>query len=117
MSVTPTYPGVYIQEVDSGSRLVTGGATAITAFIGRAPMGPANVPTTVFDYGEFQKLFGGRTRDLPMTYAVEDFFNNRRPQAVIVRICAGAPLGTPSTMDLIGADPKYTLTSKLRGPV
>ena len=114
MPVTPTYPGVYIQEVDSGSRVVSGVATAITAFIGRAPLGPANVPTTVFDYGEFQKLFGGRTRDLPMTYAVEDFFNNGGSEAIIVRVCPGAPRGTPSTFMLSDA---YKLTTKLTGPI
>jgi phage tail sheath protein FI len=117
MPVTPTYPGVYIQEVDSGSRTVSGVATAITAFIGRAPKGPANYPTTVFDYGEFQKTFGGRTRDLPMTYAVEDFFNNGGSQALIVRITAGAPLGTRSHLDLKTGDNPYTLKTKLTGAI
>ena len=115
MPVSPTYPGVYIQEVDSGSRVVSGVATSITAFVGRTSQGPANTPLTVFDYGEFQKLFGGRTRDLPMTYAVEDFFGNGGSQAVIVRVCAGAPLGSPSSVDLKTDDPKYTLTTKLKG--
>ncbi|MBV9407678.1 MAG: hypothetical protein JO164_02575, partial [Candidatus Eremiobacteraeota bacterium] len=115
MPVSPTYPGVYIQEVDSGSRVVSGVATSITAFVGRTSQGPANTPLTVFDYGEFQKLFGGRTRDLPMTYAVEDFFGNGGSQAVIVRVCAGAPLGSPSSVDLKTDDPKYTLTTKMKG--
>jgi uncharacterized protein len=117
MPVTPTYPGVYIQEVDSGSRTVTGVATAITAFIGRAPRGPANDAATVFDWGEFQKTFGGRARDLPMTYAVEDFFNNGGTQALIVRVCAGAPLGTKSLLDIKTDDPKYTLKTNLTGAV
>jgi uncharacterized protein len=117
MPVSPTYPGVYVQEVDSGSRTVSGVATSITAFIGRAPMGPANYPTMVYDYGEFQKAFGGRARDLPMTYAVEDFFNNGGSQALVVRVCAGAPLGTKSLLELKGDDPKYILKTKLTGPV
>jgi phage tail sheath protein FI len=29
-----TYPGVYIQEIPSGVRTITGVATSITAFIG-----------------------------------------------------------------------------------
>jgi uncharacterized protein len=85
MPVSPTYPGVYIQEVDSGSRVVTGVATSITAFVGRAAMGPANEPVMVYDFGEFQRTFGGRVRGLPMTYAVEDFFGNGGGQALIVR--------------------------------
>ena len=40
MPVTLTYPGVYIEEVPSGVRTITGVATSITAFIGRALRGP-----------------------------------------------------------------------------
>lgn len=36
MPVTLTYPGVYIEEVPSGVRTITGVATSITAFVGRA---------------------------------------------------------------------------------
>lgn len=117
MPVSPTYPGVYIQEVDSGSRVVSGVATSITAFIGRTLQGPANTATTVFTYGEFEKLFGGRTRDLPMTYSVEDFFNNGGSQAVIVRVCSGPPLGTAASVKLPGINPAVTITSALKGTI
>ena len=36
MPVTPTYPGVYIEEVKSSVHPITGVATSITAFLGRA---------------------------------------------------------------------------------
>lgn len=39
-----TYPGVYIEEVPSGVRTITGVATSITAFVGRAARGPVNDP-------------------------------------------------------------------------
>ena len=39
MPITPTYPGVYIEEVPSGVRTITGVATSITAFVGRAKKG------------------------------------------------------------------------------
>ncbi len=42
MPVTLTYPGVYVEEIPSGVRTVTGVATSITAFIGRALRGPVN---------------------------------------------------------------------------
>jgi phage tail sheath protein FI len=47
MPVTPTYPGVYIEEVPSEVRTITGVATSITAFIGRALRGPVNEPMWV----------------------------------------------------------------------
>ena len=40
MPVTLSYPGVYIEEVSSGVRTITGVATSITAFVGRALRGP-----------------------------------------------------------------------------
>ena len=86
MPVTPTYPGVYIEEVPSGVRTITGVATAITAFIGRAPRGPVNDPTRVQNFGDYTRAFGGLSLDSTMSFAVQQFFNNGGTNAVIVRV-------------------------------
>jgi len=86
MPVTPTYPGVYIEEIPSGVRTIMGVATSITALIGRAVKGETNEPKSVMNYGEFTRLFGGLHVDFPMSYAVKDFFLNGGGQAVIVRL-------------------------------
>lgn len=86
MPVTPTYPGVYIEEIPSGVRTITGVATSITAFIGRTLRGPVNEPTTVNNFGEFERLFGGLAPDHTVAYAVQDFFGNGGAQAIIVRL-------------------------------
>src|SRR3569832_2391142 len=65
MPVTLSYPGVYIEEVPSGVRTITGVATSITAFIGRALRGPANDPTRVQSFAEFERRFGGLARRGP----------------------------------------------------
>jgi len=39
MPITPTYPGVYIEEIPSGVRTIIGVATSITAFVGAAHAG------------------------------------------------------------------------------
>ena len=91
MPVQPTYPGVYIQELPSGVRPIVGVATSVTAFVGRTPKGPVNDPTTVFNFGEYERLFGGLDLDSSMSYAVRDFFLNGGGQAVIVRLFAGTP--------------------------
>ena len=44
MPVSTSYPGVYVTEVDSGVHTITGVATSITAFIGRAARGAAGDP-------------------------------------------------------------------------
>ncbi|MGA2128608.1 MAG: phage tail sheath C-terminal domain-containing protein [Xanthobacteraceae bacterium] len=89
-----TYPGVYIQEVASGSSTITGVATSITAFVGRTlmgPMGPTEPPMHCFSYAEFERHFGGRSYDYPLSYAVEDFFQNGGSHAVIVRVTGTDP--------------------------
>jgi phage tail sheath protein FI len=102
MPVQPTYPGVYIEEVPSGVHTITGVATSITAFIGSAPRGPVNEATTINNFGDYERIFGGLSLNSPMSYAVRDFYLNGGSQAVIVRLANGGhastitlPTGTP----------------------
>ncbi len=86
MPVSPTYPGVYIEEIPSGVRTITGVATSITAFLGRARLGPVNEPITINSFGDFERQFGGLAVDYPLSYAVRDFYLNGGSQAIIVRL-------------------------------
>jgi hypothetical protein len=86
MPVTPTYPGVYIEEIPSGVRTITGVATSITAFIGRTSHGPANTPIQVNSFADFERMFGGLSITSPLSYAVRDFYLNGGSQALIIRL-------------------------------
>ena len=86
MSLSLTYPGVYIQEIPSGVHAITGVATSITAFIGRAARGPDNRAYTVNSFGDFERVFGGLWAPSSLGYAVRDFFLNGGGQAIIVRL-------------------------------
>lgn len=86
MPVTTTYPGVYIEEVPSGVRTITGVATSITAFIGRAKRGPVNEAKTINSYSDFERIFGGLWAESTMSFAVRDFYLNGGSQAIIVRL-------------------------------
>src|SRR4051812_18034912 len=86
MPVVPTYPGIYIEEIPSGVRTITGVATSITAFIGSAPRGPVDEPTTINSFADYERIFGGLSRDTTMSYAVRGFYLNGGSQAVIVRL-------------------------------
>ena len=103
MPVQPTYPGVYIEEVASGIRTITGVATSITAFIGRALLGPVNEPVTIHSFGDYERNFGGLSVDSTMSYAVRDFYLNGGGTALIVRIAADdaarAEVELPATAD------------------
>jgi phage tail sheath protein FI len=96
MPVTPTYPGVYIEEIPSGVRTITGVATSITAFIGRASRGPDNQAITINSYADFERIFGGLSLDSSLGYAVRDFYQNGGSQAIIVRLHNGAKAATLS---------------------
>jgi len=86
MPVTVLYPGVYVEEISSGVRTITGVATSVTAFLGRARMGPVNEPVQINNYGDFERRYGGLAVDYPLSYAVRDFYLNGGSQALIVRL-------------------------------
>ena len=86
MPITPTYPGVYIEEIPSGVRTITGVATSITAFIGRAARGPTDEPVTITNFGDYERIFGGLSLLSTMSFAVRDFYLNGGSQAIIVRL-------------------------------
>ncbi|MDJ0675858.1 MAG: phage tail sheath subtilisin-like domain-containing protein [Calothrix sp. MO_167.B42] len=98
MPITPTYPGVYIEEIPSGVRTIIGVATSITAFIGRALRGPVNDPITINNYGDYERIFGGLWVESSMSYAVRDFYLNGGSQAIIVRLVA--PDAEPATITM-----------------
>lgn len=98
MPAAVSYPGVYIEEIPSGVRTITGVATSITAFIGRASRGPTDRsgptdgptdrigPVAINSFGDFERVFGGLGVNYPMSYAVRDFFLNGGSNGVIARI-------------------------------
>jgi phage tail sheath protein FI len=86
MAVALSYPGVYVAEIPSGVRTITGVATSVTAFIGRALKGLTDQATDILNFGDFERQFGGLWVDSTMSFAVRDFFLNGGSHAVIVRL-------------------------------
>lgn len=84
-----TYPGVYVEEVASGVRTITGVATSIAALVGRARKGPEDTAVEITSYADFERKFGGLWLDSTLGYAVRDFFINGGSHAVIVRLFHG----------------------------
>lgn len=90
MPVAPTYPGVYIEEISSGLRTITGVATSITAFVGFTQRGDVDYATHIFSFADFERAFGGVTVDSPLSHAVKHFFQNGGTEAYVVRAAQGA---------------------------
>jgi phage tail sheath protein FI len=85
MPVRPTYPGVYVEEVPSGVRTITGVATAITAFVGRTYRGPVDEPVRMQSQADYERVFGGLWLQSPLSYSVQHFFQNGGTDAIVVR--------------------------------
>ncbi|QLE75096.1 phage tail sheath family protein [Streptomyces rectiverticillatus] len=105
MPVKVSYPGVYIDEVKSSVRTITGVPTSIAAFVGWAPRGRTDRPVHITSWADYEKEFGGLHRDSAMSYAVEQFYRNGGAEAEIVRV-----VSKPSQQL------KLTLGKKSNGP-
>jgi uncharacterized protein len=84
----PTYltPGVYVEEVSSGSRPIEGVGTAVAAFVGFAETGPLSEPTLVVNWTQYTSIFGGFLDDAYLPHAVHGYFLNGGGAAYIVRL-------------------------------
>lgn len=112
MTVTPTYPGVYVEEIPSGVRTISGVSTSITAFIGRARQGPVNEATRIQSFADYDRTFGGLWRESTMSYAVQHFFLHGGKDAIIVRVMNGA---TGSEISLAAGGSSLGLESSSEG--
>ncbi|MFI6034141.1 phage tail sheath subtilisin-like domain-containing protein [Streptomyces sp. NPDC051315] len=90
----PSYlsPGVYVEEVASGSRPIEGVGTSVAAFVGLAPTGPLNEPTLVTNWTQYVAAFGDFTDGYYLAHSVYGFFNNGGSAAYVVRV-GGSPAG------------------------
>jgi uncharacterized protein len=97
MTVAVRHPGVYIQELKSGVRTITGVSTSTAAFIGWAPRGSVDKAELVLSWADYERKFGGLHPDSYLGYAVFHFFANGGGQAYICRVVdgGGAQQGGP----------------------
>ncbi|HEV2361065.1 MAG TPA: phage tail sheath subtilisin-like domain-containing protein [Acidimicrobiales bacterium] len=79
-------PGVYVEEVSSGSRPIEGVGTAVAAFVGAAPTGPLNTPTLVTNWAQYTRLFGEIVEGSYLGHAVYGYFLNGGGSCYIVRV-------------------------------
>lgn len=101
----PTYlsPGVYVEEIDSGSRPIEGVGTAVAAFIGLAEKGPFNRPTLVSNWTQFTTAFGGSVEGACLAESVFAYFQNGGGNCYIVRIGDTGGSGSGSSTKAIAA--------------
>lgn len=88
----PSYlsPGVYVEEVESGSRPIEGVGTSVAAFVGFAQRGPFDEPTLITNWSQFVSTFGDFIDGTYLASSVYGFFANGGGICYIVRIGDGS---------------------------
>jgi uncharacterized protein len=95
----PNYltPGVYVEEIPAQSKPIEGVGTAVAAFVGLAPGGPANTPMRIANWTQFARLYGDPVEPengpfMPggyLAHAVYGYFQNGGGVCWVVRVGTG----------------------------
>ena len=100
MATSYLSPGVYVEEVDRGSKPIEAVGTNTVGFLGESMMGPVNQSVLVTNWTQFVKTFGDFTQSTFLSHAVYGFFNNGGSRCYVVNV------GAPANLDLSPADTK-----------
>ncbi|MBB4634926.1 phage tail sheath C-terminal domain-containing protein [Longimicrobium terrae] len=103
-----SYPGVYVEEVPSGVRTITGVSTSVTAFAGAARRGPLNRAVRVQSFADYERAFGGLVSEYELGYAVRQFFQNGGGEAWVIRLAKNASAAFADLPGATGASLRLT---------
>lgn len=118
MPITPTYPGVYIEELPSGVRTITGVSTSVAAFVDYFKQGLLNKPVQLLSFGDFDREFGGLDKSSEASYAIQQFFANGGTEAWVVRTASGVfAAASVIIQSTIGGSAALTFTAGRQNPV
>jgi phage tail sheath protein FI len=110
-----TYPGVYVEEIPSGVRTITGVSTSDTAFIDFFRRGPINRATRITSLADFERIFGGLDRRSEASYAIAQFYLNGGSIAWVVRVAGNNADPAEATLNG-GSTGAPTLTVEAASP-
>jgi phage tail sheath protein FI len=113
---TLTAPGVYVEEVSSGVRPIAAAGTSTAAFFGEAERGPIGQAVKIFNFTDFQTLYGGfLTGGRYLAHAVYQFFNNGGSACYVGRVAPGAATASVTVRDT-GSTPQNAVTFEAASP-
>ena len=88
MATTYLAPGVYVEEVQSGSRPIEGVGTSVAGFVGFAEKGPFNTATLITNWSQYRAIFGDFVEGAYLPHSVYGYFNNGGGVCYVVRLGA-----------------------------
>src|ERR1700727_2472873 len=90
MATSYLSPGVYVEEVDRGSKPIEAVGTNPVGFLGESAKGPLNETVLITNWSQFVKTFGDfKDCSEHLVHAVYGFFNNGGSRCFVVNV--GAP--------------------------
>jgi hypothetical protein len=89
MATSYLSPGVYVEEVDRGTKPFEMVGTSTVAFLGESSVGPLNEAVFCTNWSQFVKTFGDFQNSEYLAHAVYGFFNNGGGRCYIVNVGAG----------------------------
>jgi phage tail sheath protein FI len=88
MATSYLSPGVYVEEVDRGTKPLEMVGTSTVAFLGESSVGPVNEAVFCSNWSQFVKTFGDFQNSEYLAHAVYGFFNNGGGRCYIVNVGA-----------------------------
>lgn len=107
MTVT-SYPGVYVEEIPGGAKVIESAGTSTAAFFGVADKGPVDEMRKVFNFNEFKNHYGDfRSDGQFLAHSVFQFFNNGGKECYIGRVAPGADTASITLFDRGASIPAF----------
>ena len=89
MATSYLSPGVYVEEVDRGSKPLEAVGTSTVGFIGECDTGPVNEAIFCTNWSQFTKHFGDFQNSEYLAHAVYGFFNNGGGRCFVLNVGKG----------------------------
>jgi phage tail sheath protein FI len=86
MATSYLSPGVYVEEVDRGTKPLEMVGTSTAAFLGESSVGPVQEPVFVTNWSQFVKNFGDFQNSEFLAHAVYGFFNNGGGRCFVINV-------------------------------
>lgn len=104
--------GIQVWEQAGAEQAIEPAPTAVTAFVGRTLRGPLNRPVALGSFADFVRSFGGLWQPSPLSYSIDQYFENGGQRAVVVRVANGA---RPCTLEIPGPQGPLVLAALAPG--
>ncbi|MEF8776193.1 MAG: hypothetical protein V5A43_06785, partial [Haloarculaceae archaeon] len=89
-------PGVYVEEVEGGTKSIEGVSTSTAAFLGATERGPVS-PRLITSFSEFRRWYGSSPEESNLDIAVDGFFRNGGNRCYVTRVSSEDPRDVVST--------------------